>query len=149
MTPYATRYITEEDLALFAQLRAAIERLPDLDLELDEEGQKIDLSCHMLARAAAKVFPVRVRDGYFAGNYQHSWVETPGGHLVDLYPIAVIGGPIMFEGGLASPQRRIYRRLSARKLSRVTPLRFGKNSFRRSVRRIARALHDAQFAASP
>ncbi|KKW47152.1 MAG: hypothetical protein UZ00_C0014G0005 [Parcubacteria group bacterium GW2011_GWA1_60_11] len=147
------RYISEEDLTLFERVKRTVERMREPDLGLDEEGRKIILSCHMLARAAAKVFPVRVRDGYFAVNYQHSWVETPGGHLVDLYPVAVVGGPIMFEGSMASPQCRIYRRLSARKLSAG---RFGKNSFRRSVRRITRALKDAQlgmdahqFAASP
>lgn len=147
MTPYVARYISEENLALFARMKRAVERMRDPDLGLDEEGRKIILSCHMLARAADEVFPVRVRDGYFAGNYEHSWGETPGGHLVDLYPVAVVGGPVMFEGSVSSPQRRIYRRLSARKLSMG---RFGKNSFRRSVRRIARALKDAhQSAASP
>jgi len=148
------RYISEEDLTLFERVKRTVERMREPDLGLDEEGRKIILSCHMLARAAAKVFPVRVRDGYFAVNYQHSWVETPGGHLVDLYPVAVVGGPIMFEGSMASPQCRIYRRLSARKLSAG---RFGKSSFRRSVRRVTRALKDAQllgmdahqFAASP
>lgn len=139
MTPYAERFISEEDLALFTRIRKAVEQMGNPDLGSDEEGRPVILSCHILARAVAKVFPVRVRDGYFAWNYDHSWVETPSGHLIDPYPVAAIGGPIMFEGSEASPQRRIYDRSSAKKISRG---RFGKTSFRRAVRRVAGALRD-------
>lgn len=140
MTPYVTRYISEDDLALFTKIRNVLERMGDPVLGFDEDGKAVIFSCHMLARAISRVFPVRVRDGYFAGNYDHSWVETSGGHLIDLYPVAVIGGPIMFDGSAASPQRRIYTRSSAKKLSRG---RFSKNSFRRAVRRITNALRQA------
>ncbi len=139
MIPYVTRYVSKDELALFVQIKKAVEKMHDPQLGTDEEGKPIILSCHMLARAAEKIFPVSLRDGYFAGIYEHSWVETFGGHLIDLYPIAVIGGPIMYEGSTLSPQKRIYRRASTKKLSRG---RFGKNSFRRSVRRVAKALRD-------
>jgi hypothetical protein len=115
--------------------------MPDLELGVDEDGDLITLSCHMLARAVAKIFPVKVRDGYFAGRFSHSWVETEHGSVIDVYPVAVIGGPFMFEGSSCSPQRIIYMRASARKLSLG---RFGKNSFRRSVRRIIKTLRHAQ-----
>lgn len=144
MTPYARRYISEEELALFEKIRNAIVRMGDPELGLDENGKPVIFSCHILARATAKVFPVRVKDGYFAGNYSHSWVETSGGHLIDLYPVAVIGGPIMFEGSMASPQRRIYTRSSAKKLSRG---HFSKNSFRRAVRRVSSMLRQTQAVA--
>lgn len=137
MIPYVERYISKDDLALFAQIRMAVEWMGDLELGLDEDGKPVILSCHILARAVAKVFPVRVRDGYFVRSYDHSWVETSGGHPIDPYPVAVIGGPIMFEGSAASPQRIIYTRSSAKKLSRG---RFSKNSFRRAVRRVVNAL---------
>ena len=137
MIPYAQRYISSDDLALFVQIKKSVEQMGDPELGLDEEGKPIVLSCHILARAVARKFPVCVRDGYFAGHYDHSWVETPSGHLIDPYPVAVIGGPIMFEGSTASPQRQIYTRSSAKKLSRG---RFGKSSFRRAVRRVAKTL---------
>lgn len=139
MTPYVQRYISQDDLTLFAQIRRTIEQMVDPELGLDEDGKSTILPCHILARAVARVFPVQVRDGYFAGNYDHSWVETSGGHLIDIYPVAVVGGPIMFEGSMASPQRRIYTRASAKKISRG---RFNKNSFRRSVRQVAKVLRE-------
>lgn len=145
MTPYVQRRISPDDLALFAQIKKSVEQMGDPELGLDEDGKPVVLSCHILARAVAKVFPVRVRDGYFAGYYDHSWVETFGGHLIDLYPVAVIGGPIMFEGSMASPQRRIYIRSSAKKLSRG---RFCRSSFRRAVRRTAKALRAKPNGAS-
>lgn len=137
MTPYVERYISKVDLALFAQIRKAVEQMGDPELGLDEDGEPVTLSCHILARAVAKILPVRVRDGYFAGSYDHSWVETSDGHLIDLYPVAIIGGPIMFEGSMDSPQRLIYTRSSAKKLSHG---RFSRSSFRRAVRRVANAL---------
>ena len=141
MTPYATRYISEDDLILFAKIRNTVERMGDPELGLDENDKPVVLSCHILARAIARIFPVRVRDGHFASIYAHSWVETTNGHLIDLYPVAVIGGPIMFEGSAASPQRRIYTRSSAKKLSHG---RFSKNSFRRAVGRVTRSLRQTQ-----
>ncbi len=135
--PYAQQFIPREELELFTQIKRVIEHLEIPDLGFNENGDPIALSCHVLARATAQVFPVRVRDGYFAGHYNHSRVETLCGHLIDVYPIAMISGPIMFDGHTASPSRVIYTPLSAKKLSRG---RFGKNSFRRAVRRVARAL---------
>lgn len=137
MTPYAERYISENDLELFAKIKKALERMGDPDLGFDENGEVIILSCHILARAVAKVFPVRVRDGFFAKVFNHSWVETSSGHLIDLYPVAVIGGPIMFEGRFDSPKKRIYTYTSAKRQSHGS---FSKNSFRRAVRRVVRAL---------
>ncbi len=138
MTPYATRFISEDDLALFSRIKKAVEQMNDPDLGVDEQGVKILLSCHVLARAVARIFPVQVRDGYFADSYEHSWLETKSGHLIDLYPVATIGGPVMIDGQTPlSPSHRIYTRTSARKISQG---RFGQNSFRRSVRRVTKTL---------
>lgn len=136
MTLYAEQYIPEEDIALFWQIRRSVENMGYLDLGVDEDGKPIILSCHMLARAVARVFSVSVRDGYFVGNFEHSWVETSSGNIIDLYPIAAIGGPIMFDG-MILPEMKIYIRSSTRRISRG---RFGRNSFKRSVRRVASAL---------
>lgn len=78
--------------------------MSDPELGLDENGREILLSCHILARAVGKVFPVTVRDGHFAGSFQHSWLETEHGNVVDVYPVAMIGGPIMYDGDTCSPK---------------------------------------------
>ncbi len=109
MTPYAVRYISEKERSLFMRIKDTVERMEDPELGLDENGDEILLSCHILARAVADFFPVRVKDGYFADCFRHSWVETEEGHLIDLYPVACLGGPIMLEGKTGcSPKRRIY-----------------------------------------
>ena len=63
MKPYALKVIQPEDVFLFGKIKKAIEELPHVNLGRDEKGREIELSCHMLARAVAKFFPVRVRDG--------------------------------------------------------------------------------------
>lgn len=145
MIPHVEQYIPVSDLELFAQIRQVVVDMIDPDLGIDEDGETIVMSCHMLARALAKIFPVSVRDGYFAGGYEHSWLETAERNLIDPYPVAVIGGPIMFDGNIASPSRQIYRKCSARSISYG---RFARGSFRRSVGRIERALRDATKANS-
>ncbi len=140
MTPYATRHIPKESLDLFNQIRTAITAMKDPDLGWNEDGNRITLSCHMLARAVAAVFGLRVCDGYFSNElYDHSWVLTPQGQIIDTYPIGGIGGPIMFDNGRYSPCSRLYTEHPARKISRR---RFSKPSFRRSVRRIIKSLKE-------
>jgi hypothetical protein len=138
MTPYALKYVSEEDISVFEEIRKAILGLPDIDLGVDEKGEKVILSCHILARAIAKVFSLKYVDGYFIPNFSHSWVLSPNGHLIDIYPVAVLGGPIlMVEDGGASPIRWHYKKASAKKVSRGL---FSKPSFRRSVRKIESCL---------
>jgi len=137
MTPHAKLYIHESDLTLFDKIRAIITTMPDIDLGEDEEGETIILSCHMLVRAVAKVFSLKYEDGYFCESHDHSWIVTPHNNIVDVYPIAQIGGPTMIDGNNGLIAQLLYEQSSAKKLSRG---KFGKQSFVRSVRRIGAAL---------
>ncbi|MFC1756751.1 hypothetical protein ACFLZC_01150 [Patescibacteria group bacterium] len=138
MTPYAMECVSEEDVVVFEKIRNAIWELPDIDLGVDEKGNKIILSCHILARAVAKVFSLKYVDGYFLPNFSHSWVLSPNNHLIDVYPVAVLGGPIlMVEDYGASPIKWHYKKISTRKISSGL---FSKPSFRRSVRRVENIL---------
>lgn len=140
MTPYVQQYVSSEEQAIFSQIRQVIALLPDIDLGVDEEGEDICLSCHMLARAVAKVFHLKVADGYFGRFYNHSWLVTPQGHVIDVYPVGILGGPILVDGsGVLSPGRHLYKKANPRKFAKG---QFSKNSFRRSVRRITKALTD-------
>ncbi len=138
MVPFVQAYFLDEDLLLFERVKRAIGQMEDTNLEMDEDGKQIVLSCHILARAVARVFScLRVVDGHFIGGYDHSWVETRSGHVIDLYPVAMIGGPIMILGGHASPKETMYVRLPTK---RVSDGRFGRKSFQRAVRRVAMAI---------
>jgi len=133
MQPYAADFISYEDYQLFQKIRMAALALPDLDLGVDESDKKIIFSCHILARAFAKVFSLRYADGYFYSAYDHSWLITPAGHIIDIYPVAVISGPIMMVGiSSGSPASLLYQIKSAKNISRG---RFSKPSFHRAVRR--------------
>ena len=109
MTPYALQFVRAEELAIFNKVRDVVTRLPDVDLGIDIVDKKpIILSCHILARAIAKNFPLKVNSGYFARSYEHSWLTTASGHIIDVYPVATLGGPILIDGSRRSPARLLY-----------------------------------------
>ena len=135
MKPYALKVIPPEDVFLFGKIKKAIEDLPHVNLGRDEKGREIELSCHMLARAVAKFFPVRVRDGFYANMLPHSWVVTENGHLIDIYPMATIGGPILIDGSPGAPSRKLYR-----SAPRSYNGEFGKAWFVRSARLVKKEL---------
>lgn len=97
MTPYARKFVSVEDFKLLQRVKLAVNELPDLDLGKNDRGQQIVLSCHMLARAVGSVFSLRVVDGRYCHRMQHSWNVLASGHIIDAYPIAVLGGPILLE----------------------------------------------------
>ena len=112
MRPYVTDYISPKERNLFKKIKDAVNRMDDPFLE-----KEIILSCHVLTRAVHNIFLLEVEDGYFADYYQHSWLRTKNGHFVDVYPVACLGGPIMIDGGNASPARKLYRKAPLNGLS--------------------------------
>ena len=107
MTPYVRKFIDDEDLKVFLKIREIVEKLPDLRFDDTEDGT---VSCHMLARAMKLFFPVKVYDGYFCGSYQHSWLRTRNGAIIDLYPVATMGGPILIDDStFYCPARKLYK----------------------------------------
>jgi hypothetical protein len=95
---------------LFRKIRGVVEAMPDVDLGEDGRGKKIEVSCHMLARAIAAYFPVECADGYFTPNqWPHSWLLTSRGNLIDVYPWAAVGGPVLLVGRALCPWRGLFR----------------------------------------
>ncbi|MDP2668851.1 MAG: hypothetical protein Q8P07_03405 [bacterium] len=139
MTPYTLRFIPEDEVKLFEKIRAAILRMPDLDLGRDENDSEIILCCHILARAVAKVFSLRYEDGYFSERtpYSHSWVLTPTGNIIDLYPVGMLGGPLFVESVYSwlSPGKKLYR-----KNPEVVKKDAERASFQRGVELVVREL---------
>lgn len=114
MTPYTLRFISKCDQQLFASVRSLVERLPDgLDLGTDKKGRAIELSCHVLARAFANLFPqLECVDGYFYRSFDHSWLLSREFALIDPYPVGIVGGPIMlhdYPGHILRPSAMLYR----------------------------------------
>ncbi|MDQ1344234.1 MAG: hypothetical protein QG650_954 [Patescibacteria group bacterium] len=71
-------------------------------------------SCHGIARALETVLklPWRAFDGWFMGRgNEHAWLflEYEGGKFIlDAYPIAAVGGPILVDAGFMSPWLSAY-----------------------------------------
>ena len=108
MTPYVTRYISRRELALFRVVEKTITRLPDINFGTDRDGQVIFLSCHILARAVGEIFGLKVCDGKYFEIFDHSWNITPEGNLLDVYPVAALGGPILHDFSTPAPASRLF-----------------------------------------
>ncbi len=130
MTPYVFKMIPEDDVALFEKVRSVVIDLPDIDLGRDENDGKILLSCHILGRALAKVFQLKHADGYFHPNFEHTWLLTLHSNIIDVYPVAVLGGPILMEESFCSPAKWLYKK------KRLANGKFQKLPFYRAVRTI-------------
>src|SRR3989344_9680872 len=137
MTPYVKQFIPDKEIVIFENIRCSVLRMPDIDLGKDEEDKLIILSCHMLARAVARVFSLQCVDGYFYPRYDHSWLITLQKNIIDVYPVAMVGGPTMMDGNNGKIARALYLPQSTREISRG---RFGRKSFRRAVNKICTAL---------
>ena len=137
MRPHVLKFIPNEDVELFEKIRSSVNLLPDLDLGKDDEDWSIILSCHILSRAVASVFALRCIDGYFYTNAQHSWVLTPNENIIDVYPIAIFGGPILVHGERFSPSSWLYRQDARMK---PTFQQFDEPCFIRAVEIVSREL---------
>jgi len=139
MDPFALKLLPSEEVVLFRKIERVINLLPAINLGT-EDGEEIYLSCHMLARALGTVFNLQVADGH-AIAYEHSWLVTKHGNILDVYPIATIGGPLLIDGGTLYA-RQIYKRCTAKEISSGC---FGKPWFRNSVRKIERQIRKILF----
>lgn len=145
MTPFAASRICSADHALFGNIKQAVSEMQDPDLGTDENGRQIILSCHILVRAIIKIYEdddgkcaiMKVCDGHFAGFYEHSWIETRDGNIIDVYPVGIVGGPIMWVGDRHSPSSRIF---SCKPTEEFSHGRFEKESFQRAVHKTMEAL---------
>ena len=141
MTPYVSRFVSEDNLKLFYAIKKVINDLPDVDLGSDNSGKSIVLSCHMLARAVAKVWNLQYEDGLFSG-FSHSWVKTPDEKFViDCYPVGIIGGPILVDASnFLSPANFLYNPTSSEKVTK--DLDFESVEFKKSVLMLEKIIGD-------
>ncbi|HTM69061.1 MAG TPA: hypothetical protein VL426_07270 [Candidatus Binatia bacterium] len=114
MKPFVMRDVPRDVHALFKKIRRTVRRMPTVDLGKDDGGRRVPVSCHMVCRALAAdpAFKGRLllRDGYFGeGAATHSWLLTEAGLLIDPYPWAMVGGPVMVSLEGVSPWRSLYR----------------------------------------
>lgn len=133
MTPYVMKLLPLEDVELFYRVRESVVSLPDIDLGTDPDGVEILLSCHMLAKAIAEVFGLTWVSGFFAPHFEHSWVLAPKGSIIDVYPVGMLGGPLLLDGKSYAPSRQHYLKRD------LSPWSFGP-FFDDSVKKLIEAL---------
>ncbi len=108
MKTWSDRFVVGDEMALFNQVKEVVCRLPEYKLGKKEDGQEVELSCHLLARAVSQVFGLKYCEGHLCPSYNHSWVEMPSGHIIDLYPVGIIGGPVLWVKTWNAPAERYF-----------------------------------------
>lgn len=104
MRVYTESRLAVPDVVLFRLMERVLNTLED-----------DPISCHALARAMASVFSdynVIYIDGYVKADvarFNHTWLITENNNLIDVYPVAVVGGPLLIAGE-NGPWQRIYLR---------------------------------------
>ena len=133
MTPWVitAMLVSKEEVKLLNKIKKAVRLLPDIDLGSERSGRKIPISCHMVVRIIGKHFRLKCIDGYFCKLYQHSWLLTPQGNIIDVYPVGMVGGPIIVNAGdFFSPGDRLYEKRSLAHVVRT-------NDFRRALKKLS------------
>lgn len=101
MDVHACSIVPIEDLTVFYRIERVVQLMPTLGFEV---------SCHILSRALARFFPVEYQDGYFGKFCEHSWLVTKNGLIIDCYPVAVVGGPILIDQRYPTPWLGLYKK---------------------------------------
>lgn len=103
MKSYAEKVVPEKYLNLFRRIEIVLQRMPEIDL-----GEAGSISCHIICAALADLFPVSHRSGYFGGLNEHSWLVM-GSLIIDAYPVAVVGGPILVDARYITGWSNLYK----------------------------------------
>ncbi len=134
MNPFALRTLSEEEVSLFRKIEKVVDLLPDIDLGT-EGGKEIPLSCHLLAQAIGTCLHLKVETGTYHDIFEHSWLRTRSGKIIDVYPVATLGGPLLIDNRLRLGQ--LYRPTFIRGVSRGNSR---DKNFSKSLREVERVV---------
>ena len=92
MKPYALSLVSKESREIFERVSRVVFALPEVDFGdmKDNRNRMVLMSCHILARACAKVFQINVCDGAFSPCFCHSWLVTNTKDVIDVYPVGIL-----------------------------------------------------------
>ncbi len=138
MKPYVYPFLPKEDLELFNKIERIIQEMPDIDLGKDENGDDVLVSCHMIAKVLATIFHVRYKEGFFVDKgHTHSWLVTKSGNIIDAYPWAMLGGPIIMKKGFMIPWLQLYREAPLPRIHNAT--------FLKGVKRVSKIIRETMI----
>ena len=110
MKPRVLFRLPQDDVDIFFKIRKVVENFPDRGFASGKMGEPMPLSCHLLARAIGKIFGLKYVDGHSFPGYQHTWLVTSSGNIIDVYPVATLGGPIILDGNCVRQVKNFYKK---------------------------------------
>lgn len=134
MNPFVLKTLPGEEVVLFHKIERLINLLPDFDLK-GEDGEETPLSCHLLAQAIGKRLGLKIETGVYHDIFEHSWLRTRSGRIIDVYPVATLGGPLLIDNRLRLSQ--LYRPTFIRGISRGNSR---DKNFSKSLREVERVV---------
>lgn len=88
----------EEDRILLEKISKALEKLRENDIHANGYEGDHFATVFILAKVISNVFGLRFAEGLYSESQKHCWVTTINGHIIDLYPIDIFGGPLLIDG---------------------------------------------------
>lgn len=132
MRLYMDDRVPAEVRQIAQRLGLIIRLLPDLDLGIDPRGRPRLVSCHVLARALAPLYPgLHVVDGCY-GMVDHSWLfyrapraagtSLGSSWIIDVYPVGIAtDGPLIVDFHVPGQSTLIYNVLRKPRGLDITP----------------------------
>jgi len=104
MITFTENYLKENnefgDLEDLSFIKYAFENLKEPpNLKKDE-----DINCHEICKAFSKALGFKMETGHFLKGWEHSWLITQYGNIIDVYPWGTCGGPILVHRKMRSPE---------------------------------------------
>jgi hypothetical protein len=97
MKLYDLSSIPHEERAVFLAIEYCLRELP-LTIKIQGCEERKELTAHILSRAVSETFPMLTSvDGIFLNKYDHSWVTTPSGRIIEVRPVKVLSGPYLID----------------------------------------------------
>lgn len=83
------------DRRLFTVVCKLVRAMPQMILD-HQTGHRFPLDCHLLAGGLAVVLPnLLVYSAVLFGLFEHSWLMTADGSLIDSWPVGIANGPLL------------------------------------------------------
>lgn len=102
--------MSQAEKELLCRIKQMMDHFPDdEDYGKDDTDKPIVLSCHIVVRAVAQALggQIEVVDGHYFPCFDHSWLRTEQGNVIDVYPVGTVGGPIFVNRIVADKRCRI------------------------------------------
>ena len=140
MKVYAEQVCNPKCIEIFKQIKQLIDSVDTFPVPAEH-----DVSCHELCYAIKEIYPtqLRIETGYFLPRFKHSWLRTlpqgeptPYDNLIDVYPVGMIGGPMLIENTIV----RSFRDSGLYEVKAIPNLNFSDKEFQNIVRIIRHTL---------